>query len=269
MTRDLTHHQMEIITDLFHAVDGQARVFVAADTLYHSPLYWLAHECRALIALHKEKRNGKAYRHIALTEKGVLWCEQHGIYAREPLDEALMPQADPRTRKTIAFQLPIGDRAVGLIEGCKEKRAFVPVIRLAMELYAAIGYEAFMAMVKEHGQLLETLQQARREIEIENKRLELERKALEAQTLEVAQFHNYFKSIDAKLSQLQTAPQAPEKGQISALQPVQGIRAIGSTVDVPMPIFDDEDDLLDVVADVGAGKRVSENFLKSIGALNP
>jgi hypothetical protein len=157
-----------------------------------------------------------------------------------------------------------------LIEGCKEKRAFVPVIRLAMELYAAIGYEAFMAMVKEHGQLLETLQQARREIEIENKRLELERKALEAQTLEVAQFHNYFKSIDAKLSQLQTAPQAPEKGQISALQPVQGIRLIGNTLDVPMPIFDDgEDDLLDVVADAGAGKRVSENFLKSIGALNP
>jgi hypothetical protein len=125
-----------------------------------------------------------------------------------------------------------------------------------------------MAMVKEHGQLLETLQQARREIEIENKRLELERKALEAQTLEVAQFHNYFKSIDAKLSQLQTAPQAPEKGQISALQPVQGIRLIGNMLDVPMPIFDDED-LLDVVADAGAGKRVSENFLKSIGALNP
>jgi hypothetical protein len=67
---------------------------------------------------------------------------------------------------------------------------------------------------------------------------------------------------------LQTAPQAPEKGQISGLQSVQGIRAIGNTLDVPMPIFDDED-LLDVVADAGAGKRVSENFLKSIGALNP
>jgi hypothetical protein len=67
---------------------------------------------------------------------------------------------------------------------------------------------------------------------------------------------------------LQNTPQSTDTGQNSGLQPSQGIKTIGNVKPLPAPVHDDdEDDLLEVKADSGAGKRASQNFLNSIGAL--
>lgn len=49
-----------------------------------------------------------------------------------------------------------------------------------------------------------------------------------------------------------------------------GLKPIAGAKEVPMPVFDDEEDedLLTVQTDVNAGKRAGENFLRSLGALN-
>lgn len=258
MVKKLTQHQLEIITDLYHEVDGQARVFVAADTIPHSPLYWLAHECRGLITMRKNKRRGKTYRKIALTDTGVLWCEKHGIYAREPIPAAQVPKGDKRNRKTIAFQVEVEDTLIGQVEACKGNKDFIPVIRVAMALYTAIGYQAFQTMAQTAIHNLEIFQMSPDELaalyaDMDNEwqRLELERGALEAQTLEVRQFHDMFKSIDNKLDRLQNTPQSPSTPRVSDF---------GN---------DDETILMTVQKDATAAKKASENFLRSLAALNP
>jgi hypothetical protein len=56
----------------------------------------------------------------------------------------------------------------------------------------------------------------------------------------------------------------------SRLQPdngsTQGIRQLGGVMAIAAPVFDDESDadLIEVKTDEGAGKRASENFLKSL-----
>jgi hypothetical protein len=280
MGKRLTQHQLEIITDLYHEVSGQAGSFVSADTEHHSPLYWLAHECRGLIAIRKTKRKGKTYRKIALTEAGVLWCESHGIYARESIPSACMPLADKRERVTISFQLSVADDTVGQVEVCKGNKDFVPVIRLAMALYTAIGYPAFYRMAETAVSNLDIFKMTPDELaglyadmENERQRILLEHAALEVQSLEVKQFHDMFRSIDTKLDRLQNTAIPANMPPVSGLRSVQGstqasgIRTL-NTPQFEVPSYDDDEDLLDVQEDSGAGKRASENFLRSIGALN-
>lgn len=258
MVKALTQHQLEIITDLYHEVDGQAHVFVAADAIPHSPLYWLAHECRGLIALRKNKRKGKTYRKIALTDTGVLWCSKHGIYAREPVPAALMPMADKRNRKTIAFQIEVEDNLIGQVESCKGNKDFIPVIRVAMALYTAIGYQAFQTMAQTAIRNLEIFQMSPdklaglyADMEDERQRILLERAALEVQTIEVKQFHDMFKRIDSKLDRLQNMP----------LSRIDGVN---------FDFVDDNETIaMEVRKDENAGINANTNFLRSVMALNP
>jgi hypothetical protein len=228
MVKKLTQHQLEIITELYHAVDGQARVYVPVDTIPHSPLYWLAHECRGLIAIEKKKRKGKVYRKIALTDSGVIWCAEHGIYARDYTPSALMPLADKRLRTTLSFQVGVDDDLVGQVAKCKEAREFIPILRLGITLYEALGYEGFQALTKSTLNNFDIFQMspdeitaAYMELESERQRLAFERAALEAQTLEVKQFHDMFRDIDAKLDRLQNVSRTPVNGANSSEPPVK------------------------------------------------
>ncbi len=274
MVKGLTQHQLEIITNLFHAVDGQAYVFIPADNIHPTSLFWLEHPCRGLITIKKRKKGRKITRKIALTDNGLLWCEQHGIYAREPIDEAYVPKADKRTRVTIAFQLPIHDRAGGLIEMCKEKRDFVPLVRLAMELYAAIGMKGLKQLVASHADEIGALQVAHHEIENERQRITLEKAALDKQSQEVQQFQGLFSELETIKRLLKDKPQSRPNAPNSRLQPVSGsiqasgeLKAIGGLkpIAAPNPEFNDDEDegLFNVATDSENSKRIGENFIKS------
>lgn len=265
MIKRLTQHQLEIITDLWQAVDGQAHVFVPADTLPYSPLYWLAHECRGLITLRKTKRKGKVYRKIALTENGVIWCSDNGIYARESIPESLMPLADKRQRTTISFQVGVDDDLAGQVGECKKRRDFIPMLRLGITLYQALGYAGFQALTQSTLNNLEVFQMspdeiaaAYMELEAERQRLAFERAALEAQTLEVKQFHDMFRDIDAKLSRLQSGVYLPNNGVNSSEPPVQREK-----------VHDDGTDSveLNVTRNTNAGQSHMHEFLKAMTEL--
>lgn len=278
MVKPLTQHQTEIITELFKMADGSAGVFYAADDLHHSPLYWMAHESRGVIEIQKRKRKGKVFRSIALTDIGVAWCIANGINDR-PI--AYMPPTGKRPRVNIAFQLPAADPTIGQVGRCKRKQEFIPVIRLAMTLYTTLGYAGMKALVGDISNVAEALSIAyaeieglQAELENERQRLALERAALAAQTLEVKQFHDIFRDIDTKLGRLQNPPQPRENGHSSDLRQADGQSQTGGPKQMAVPQFsaprpdDDEDMELEIKADTGRGKTVSENFLKSILALN-
>jgi hypothetical protein len=282
MVKKLTQHQLEIITELYHAVDGQARVYVPVDTIPHSPLYWLAHECRGLIAIEKKKRKGKVYRKIALTDSGVIWCADNGIYARDFTPSALMPLADKRLRTTLSFQVGVSDDLVGQVAKCKEAREFIPILRLAITLYEALGYEAFEALTKSTLNNFDIFQMSPDEIsaayahiESEQQRLAFERAALEAQTLEVKQFHDMFRDIDAKLDSIQNARIPADNAPTRGLQPVSGATQGNGVKALNVPQFeapkfdeDSDDDFgLEIKKDLTAAARTTTNFLKSIMSL--
>jgi hypothetical protein len=282
MVKKLTQHQLEIITELYHAVDGQARVYVPVDTIPHSPLYWLAHECRGLIAIEKKKRKGKVYRKIALTDSGVIWCADNGIYARDFTPSALMPLADKRLRTTLSFQVGVSDDLVGQVAKCKEAREFIPILRLAITLYEALGYTALEALTKSTLNNFDIFQMspdeittAYMELESERQRLAFERAALEAQTLEVKQFHDMFRDIDAKLDSIQNARIPAHTPVSSDLQPVGGGTQDKAPNQLAVPQFaapkfddDSDDDLgLEIKKDESAAARTTANFLKSILSL--
>lgn len=280
MVKPLTQHQTEIITDLFHTTNGQAGVFVEADTQHHSPLYWMAHESRGVIEIQKKRRKGKVYRSIALTTIGVRYCMEHGINARQV---AYMPPARKRERVTIGFQLSLSDAMVGQVGQCKSKQEFIPVIRLAMQLYGVLGYQGMKALTRDTANLSEAISIAYAEIEAlqaetenERQRLTLERAALEAQTLEVKQFHDIFRDIDAKLDSLQHSDRSAEKRPVSV--PVQDkgqdkpedLKQLPVAEIAPPDTSDleDDDSLLMVVESTVDKKTYSENFLRSLGALD-
>ena len=109
------------------------------------------------------------------------------------------------------------------------------------------------------------------------------------ETQETRQFENMLQtfgsmqsSLDALVNenrmlreQLQNTPQSRPIAQNNELRGVQGeTQASGvkqlAVAQIAAPTFDDEDedDLLEVKIDVDAPKRVAENFLRSLGALN-
>lgn len=214
-------------------------------------------ERRGLIVWDTERTDGKTRRWCALTPLGAKWgCE--GL-----AHVALDTKQDTRNRQWVRMQFDVNKpdyadafQVVGelvrdnlLAETVRDlllihKAAESGDYRLFYELYGipeTKETDQFQAMFSLMARMQDTIDELTEKVKAQNT------------------------AIPATMP-----PVRPLQAGSGSTQGSGGIKAIGGIQDVPMPTFDEslDEDLLDVQVDTGAGKRASENFLRSLGALN-
>lgn len=280
MNITLPSHSEETLVDLFHAVKGKVGKFIDATAAKHQCLFCL--ERKEIITIETTTDEyGKRQRRAALTKAGKIFAESSVINApdRLPKNPALMPKADERQRISIYFQLELDKPAhvetLRRVKALKRAGRYNPTIRRLLELEEQLGqsgiddvFEAIAALRRERD-LLESnkayISEMKAALDQREKELDEAWEELEAERRHDTTL------LDVK-DELKELRGLLKNGAVAQPEQKVGPRPVPKVEARKPDNEDDETDengepLLVVKKDLLAGKRATENFLRSILSL--
>lgn len=271
----LPSHSEETLIDLYHAVGGKVGKFIDATAAKHQCLFCL--ERNAIITIETTTNDyGKRQRRAALTKAGKKFAESRVINApeRQPKNPALMPKGDERQRISIYFQLELDKPAhvetLRRVKALKRAGRYNPTIRRLLELEEQLGQSG----IEDVFEALQCLHSERAALEAEKLILSESRAALDQREKELDEAWDELEAerrhdttlLDVKDELKELRGLLKNRAAQTEQQP--GPRLLNAPkVAGPHPDDDNDEGLLEVKKDAGAGKRATMNFLRSIMSL--
>jgi hypothetical protein len=271
-----TPHMIQTLADLWHATGGSPTQFVKVENLHHSICRGL-HD-RNLCTLEEKTENGRMVRYLAFTPAGKNFCILQGINEIKPVDLSLMPRGDGRERISISIQLTLGRaehlETLARVRRLKKQTKFLPIFVQLMQLWDTFGTAGIEQLLNGHAATA-ALNAERQALEKEKANISELRKALDDRQ----------KELDKQWDELESERAHDEaildmRDKLIHLEGLLKNGAVAQTVaaagprqmnvgNVPGPKHDDDDDenLLEVKKDEGAGLRTAQNFINSMMAL--